>query len=121
MIKYNKFNIKSKESRTFKGIVFDSAMEKNRYIELLMLEKAGHISNLETQPRFLLIPPFDYHGEHFRPVHYTADFRYFDKEKEIEIIEEVKSSYSSKEKDYVIRKKLFLSKYPDIVFFENIM
>lgn len=34
--------------------IFDSIQESRRYKELKLLLKAGEISNLELQPRFLL-------------------------------------------------------------------
>lgn len=38
------------------GIVFDSKKEAKRYQELLLLEKAGEIQNLQRQVKFVLIP-----------------------------------------------------------------
>lgn len=38
------------------GIVFDSKKEAKRYQELLLLEKAGAIQNLQRQVKFVLIP-----------------------------------------------------------------
>lgn len=57
------------------GKVFDSIKEANRYCELRLLERAGEISGLKTQFRFVLIPAG--HGE--RAVHYVADFVYREK------------------------------------------
>lgn len=41
---------------TVGGIVFDSKKEANRYRELVLLERAGLIQNLQRQVKFLLIP-----------------------------------------------------------------
>ena len=38
------------------GIVFDSKKEAKRYSELLLLEKAGEISDLQRQVKYVLIP-----------------------------------------------------------------
>lgn len=38
------------------GIVFDSKKEAKRYRELLIMEKAGLISDLELQKKYVLIP-----------------------------------------------------------------
>ncbi len=38
------------------GIVFDSKKEAKRYQELLLLEKAGEITDLQRQVKFVLIP-----------------------------------------------------------------
>ena len=54
--KLHKYNVSSKERRTVDGITFDSMAEMNRYMELKMLERAGIITDLELQPKFLLIP-----------------------------------------------------------------
>lgn len=50
-MKYNKYgNIKT----VIDGIKFDSKRESERYLELKLLEKAGEISDLKLQPRFIL-------------------------------------------------------------------
>lgn len=38
------------------GNVFDSVKERRRWEELKMLEKSGHISDLQRQVKFVLIP-----------------------------------------------------------------
>jgi Protein of unknown function (DUF1064) len=53
---------------------FDSMGEQQRFAELKLLERAGHISNLETQVRF---PLMAYHNKlPVRVGHYVADFVY---------------------------------------------
>ena len=54
IFKPHKYKVASKERRTIDGITFDSLAEMNRYLELKMLEKAGIITDLELQPKFLL-------------------------------------------------------------------
>ena len=49
----NKYNNKKVE---IDGIVFDSKKEAKRYQELLLLEKAGAIQNLQMQVKYVLIP-----------------------------------------------------------------
>lgn len=39
-----------------RGIKYDSAKEARRHTELLLLEKAGKINDLQSQVRFELIP-----------------------------------------------------------------
>lgn len=56
--------------------VFDSAKEAKRYKELKLLERAGEISNLELQPRFLLQDSFKKNGKTYRKIEYIADFKY---------------------------------------------
>ena len=51
---------------------FDSQKEYKRWQELQLLQKAGKISNLERQKKFVLIPKI---GKH-RETAYIADFCY---------------------------------------------
>ena len=56
--------------------VFDSIAESRRYKELKLLLKAGEISDLKLQPRFLLQDSFKKNGRTFRKIEYVADFMY---------------------------------------------
>ncbi|HNZ28087.1 MAG TPA: DUF1064 domain-containing protein, partial [Spirochaetota bacterium] len=60
---YSKYNVGSKETRTYNGITFDSKAEMKRYTELLLLQKAGAISDLRLQTPFELIKTFKYKGK----------------------------------------------------------
>lgn len=93
----------------FKGIKFDSIKERNRYIYLLDLQNKGLISDLETQPNFRLLDGFKHAGQTYYPVKYLADFKY--NRCGCTIIEDVKSDITRKNPTYVIKKKLFVSKY----------
>lgn len=97
------------------GIIFDSQKEARRYCELRALLKAGKIKNLEIQPKFELIPKFRKNGENYRAIMYVADFRY--SENDIVIVEDVKSDFTRKNPVYLLKKKLFLSRY-EFVFKE---
>lgn len=66
------------------GIKFASQRERDRYGELLILQRAGKISELEAHPRYSL----DVNGVHIG--FYTADARYFPRGRGV-IIEDVKS------------------------------
>jgi hypothetical protein len=69
------------------GIKFDSKKEANRYCELLLLQKAGLISNLECQKQFVIQPK---KGK-IRAITYIADFFYIECDKAIKgIVEDVK-------------------------------
>ena len=94
--------------------MFDSKKEAKRYLELKMLEKAGKIKNLKLQPVFLLQEGFYYQGEAIRQITYRADFEYVN-EKGERVVEDVKGF---KTDVYKLKKKLFLKKYPDVVFKE---
>ena len=62
----------------YKGEKFDSKKEANRYGELLLLQRAGKISDLKRQVRYLLIPAqYDEDGKNIeRCCTYVADFVY---------------------------------------------
>lgn len=56
--------------------IFDSIQESKRYKELKLLLRAGEISNLQLQPRFLLQEGFKKNGRTYRKIEYVADFMY---------------------------------------------
>lgn len=60
------------------GITFDSKREANRYVVLKAMEKAGEISELELQKKFVLFPKqTDENGKLLERVcSYRADFCY---------------------------------------------
>lgn len=98
-------------------IFFASKKEAHRYQELKLLEKAGDISELSVQPNFELQSSFrDVKGNHHRAIHYLADFRYIDEHTKRITIEDVKGM---KTEVYKIKKKLFLYKFPHLVFLES--
>lgn len=89
--------------------VFDSAKEAQRYRELKLLEKAGEISNLELQPRFLLQDSFKKNGRTYRKVEYVADFQYIENGKTI--VEDVKGIQTDV---FKLKHKIFEKIYPDL-------
>jgi len=97
------------------GILFDSGREAKRYQELRLLEAGGKIRDLELQPVYQLLDGFVHRGERIRGITYRADFRYFDIEKECEVVEDVKGH---KTEVYKLKRKMLLSRYPDIDFRE---
>lgn len=56
--------------------VFDSVAEGRRYRELSLLERAGEITDLQLQPKFLLQESFKKNGKTYRKIEYIADFMY---------------------------------------------
>lgn len=87
------------------GIVFDSKKEARRYQELKLFEKAGVISDLQTQVKFVLIPAQRINGKVVeRECSYVADFVYLD-EAGKKVVEDTKGV---KTKDYIIKRKLML-------------
>ena len=87
---------------------FDSNAEHDRYLELRVMEKAGMISDLECHPSYEILPKQETPPgkPNFRAIIYTPDFRY--KRDGKTVVEEVKSEYTRKEKDYIMRRKLIL-------------
>jgi hypothetical protein len=96
------------------NIAFDSKKEAERYQILVMLEKAGRISDLKLQPKFVLQEGFSIDTKKYLPITYTADFSYYDRVLQEEVVEEVKGF---KTDDYRIRNKLFMKRYGEKVKF----
>lgn len=108
---------------SYKGMIFDSERELRRYIELELMEKAGAISDLQTQVRFELIPAQYAEvltGEHYKrgekkgqpktkkvciekSVDYVADFVYMQNGERV--VEDAKGHRTEK---YIIKRKLML-------------
>jgi hypothetical protein len=100
------------------GITFMSRKEGRRYQDLLLLERAGAIQDLQRQVKFVLIPAqceaFERYGKNGqklkdgqrileRECSYVADFVYqMDGEMVVEDTKGVKT------KDYIIKRKLML-------------
>ena len=97
------------------GMIFDSRRERNRYIILSALQRAGEISDLRMQVTYELLPAI-YEMEEKqlktkvkkvqrcaqRAVHYIADFVYKDKEGN-EVVEDTKGMRT---KEYLLKKKM---------------
>ena len=97
----NKFRAKKTE---FNGIKFDSIHEKNRYVELVLMEKAQVIQDLKVQQRFPLIPKSKYGRE----IYYQADFTYYEQGKLV--VEDAKSPIT-KTPVYRLKKRMLAEKY----------
>lgn len=103
---------------TIDGITFDSKHEAQRYAELALLQKAGQISDLQRQVKFVLIPTQrepDIRGVRGgitkgklleKECAYYADFVYIDKYGR-RIVEDTKSP-ATRTEAYRIKKKLML-------------
>lgn len=100
------------------GIEFDSRKEARRYQELLLLERAGVIQNLQRQEKYVLIPAqyesyerYGKKGQELKPgqrlvekeCSYLADFVYEENGKKV-----VEDTKGVKTKDYIIKRKLML-------------
>lgn len=97
------------------GITFDSLKEYRRFCELSLLEKAGKVTDLQRQVKFVLIPA-QYEPDTIgarggvkrgklieREVSYVADFVYTEDGKRV-----VEDTKGFKTKDYIIKRKMML-------------
>ena len=89
--------------------VFDSIAESKRYKELALLQRAGKISELQLQPKFLLQESFRKNGKTYRKIEYIADFMYEENNKII--VEDVKGKETEV---FKLKHKLFEKKYPEL-------
>lgn len=116
---------KYKNKITFVGdFKFHSQKEATRYVELKQLETRGDIKFLELQPRFVLQPEFEakVYGtqkqKKIAKIEYVGDFCYVRKEDTNTLVVEDVKGYK-KIPIYQLKKKLFLFKYPHILFIET--
>jgi hypothetical protein len=93
----------------YDDIWFDSMRERDRYIQLKLMEKANMIHDLKLQVPFILQDEFELNGEKIKPIIYKADFTYYDRADNY-IVEDVKSE-ATKTKVYEIKKKMLMSRY----------
>lgn len=108
----NKYNA---VKTTTGGIKFDSKAEANYYNELLLLKKVGIVKSIILQKDFTLQEAYTKeNGERIRAIRYRADFevKYADGHTEIVDVK------GKRTKEYLIKKKMLLTKYPDINFKE---
>jgi hypothetical protein len=103
----------------YNGINFDSKKEMLRYCDLVDLQNQGKIKELEYHKVFELIPHIRTTEEMVLAVKYESDFFYFDNALNNWIVEDIKCDFTRKLSDYVIKKKLMISKYSKYTFFEN--
>ena len=100
---------KYKNSKTtYNGEVFDSLKELRRYKELLALQGAGKIKDLDRQVKYALIPSQkDANGKTIeRPINYYADFVYTDTATNKRIVEDVKGVRTDA---YILKRKIMLA------------
>lgn len=91
------------------GIVFASAKEARRYQELVLLERAGEITNLQVQPEFELAPPVMLNGRRKPALRFLADFSYVDTTTGETVIEDVKSPVTARNPVFRLKKHLLMS------------
>lgn len=92
----------------YDGYTFDSIREKNYYIKLKLLEKAGKIKELELQKEYELQPSFKLNNKTSRKITYKADFTYKTTEDDKLHVIDVKGFRTDV---YRLKKKIFEYKY----------
>lgn len=103
---------------TVNGITFDSQKEYRRFRELVLLERAGRIQDLQRQVKFVLIPAQyepDIIGKRGgvkrgklleRECSYIADFVYTEDGKQV-----VEDTKGFRTQEYIIKRKLMLKEH----------
>lgn len=85
---------------------YDSRKEHRRANELKLMQRAGLISDLQEQVRYLLVPAqTNAAGTRERAIHYVADFVYVDNDTGTTVVEDTKGVRTP---EYVIKRKLML-------------
>ncbi len=97
------------------GYVFDSVAERNHYVTLKLLARAGAIQQLKVHPRYVLLEGFKHAatGKRVRAITYTPDFSYV--ENGVTVVIDVKGARTEA---YKLKAKLFMARYPHIRFEE---
>lgn len=96
------------------GIWFDSAWEATVYAQLLLREQAGEISDLKLQTVWVLQDAFrDRDGMHHRAITYRDDFDFLEQDIAERVVIDAKGTETEV---YKIKRKLFLFRYPHVVF-----
>lgn len=92
-------------------VKFDSTREAKRYEELKLLVRAGKIKSLRVQVSYPLVKSVKYkNAKRAKPeMIYTADFEYWDIEKNELVVEDVKSVATAKLTDYIMRRHMMLA------------
>ena len=80
------------------GHAFASRKERDRYVELKLMQRLGEISDLKLQPRF----PLTVAG--VKVCTYVADFQYHDELADVTVVEDVKGFRTDV---YKLKSKLF--------------
>ena len=104
IFKENKYHNKKCE---YNGIKFDSIKERNYYIKLEYLQRAGEITELKRQVEFVLIETFKLEDKTYRKTKYIADFTYKDKNGKYHVVD----TKGIKTDVYLLKKKLMAWKY----------
>jgi hypothetical protein len=106
-------HIRNTRRKVLDGIEFRSTLEATAYQILKSWVAAGVITDLRLQPQFLLQAGFMHEGRKIQSMKYTADFQY-----ELNGNQVVVETKGFKTEGYKMRRKLFLAKFPKLIFRE---
>lgn len=95
------------------GVEFDSIAESRRYQELIMSSRAGEIYDLKVHQRWELLPSYKHGNKTVRGIFYEDDFNYIDSKDKKRHVEDVKGVQTEA---FKIKRKMFLQRYPEVVF-----
>lgn len=110
--KKNKFNAKKEISG---GKLIDSGREATRLRELELQQHCGIIYDLKTQVLYQLVDDFEHKDwGKIKGIRYRADFVYLKNGKKI-----VEDSKGYRTRHYIDKRKMLLSRYPEINFIET--
>jgi hypothetical protein len=94
-----------------------SKKEGKKFQEVLWLLRAGEITDYILQPKFLLQDRFiTRDGKTERAITYKADFALKFRDSQVWTIWEVKGGNATRTRDYELRRKLFLKKFPCVEY-----
>lgn len=111
-MKRQKFN---NEMTTINGIKFSSRLEAERFQQLLLLEQAGEICDLQLQHELQIFQGYvdPQTGEKKRSSFYLGDFSYVDLRNHKIIVEDTKGMETP---EFRLKWKLAQSQYPEYEF-----
>lgn len=92
------------------GILFDSKLESEYYLELKRLQQNKKIHHFELQPEYVLIDAFTKNGKKYRKMTYTADFKVYTDENSFYLVD----TKGFETEVFKLKEKLFNYLYQDI-------
>lgn len=93
-----------------KTLKFQSKLEARRYDELMLMLKAGQISDLKLQPQYTLQEAYTTpEGNRIRAIRYDADFSYIDADGKT-VVEDAKSN-ATRTRVYSMKRKLLHERF----------
>jgi hypothetical protein len=96
------------------GIMFDSIAEAKYYAQLKLLRACGDVKEFELQPTYVLQEGYKRGNRKVQPITYKADFlvTYKDGRKEVIDVKGMRTPV------YMLKKKMFEFKYPELEIVE---